>query len=227
MKMNNYRLLLSVYEGEEEPEGDTFVAEVEPVEGDEPAEGEAPKESSTDDWRQSLSEDIRNNDLVKDAESLETFVANAIKPSDPIDPQSYQLPENLDNEDVRKALAETNVNAEGLEKILGVVTAKQDQESKARHNAKMEGLGTLYKGWGDKKSENLNVAQSFLEQFDPDKKLAKLLKTSQSANEPEIVDFFYRVGNAMKEDGFLKVREIAPAAKKSAAQTLYPNQGKD
>ena len=223
MKLNNHFIFLT-FEGEDEDEEDEEDDKSKVFDNEDEEDDE---DSPDDDWRQSLSEDLRNNEKLKDAGSLEDFVAQAIKDPSPVDPQSYELPENLDDKDFRKALSEANISADGLKGLLSAVHEQQTAQFQAAEDDRQSRLTTLFDEWGDKKDENLNLAEALLKQYDEDGNLAKLLKTSRAGNDSVVISFFHKVAKDMKEDGILKVKDSAPPKNKTAANVLYPNQGKE
>lgn len=73
---------------------------------------------------------------------------------------------------------------------------------------------------GDKFKENLSVALRARDQF-ATPELKQLLETSKLGNHPEVVRFFYRVGQSISQDGFVPGRQ--GTARPSNEQVLYPS----
>lgn len=222
--MKNKRYLIGVFEGDGDPKPDPDPQGL----GDPNPTPDPDPDPTPEDWRQSLSEDLRSNELLKDADSLEDFVANALKAPDPIDPQSYKLPETLDSSDFREALAKANVSADGVSEVMKVVNKQQESLAEAEANRRTEGLTKLFAEWGDKKDENLLMGKTLLQKYDDEEgSLANLLFETQAGNEPTVVKFFQRIAKDMVEDGMLTLKDPPPTKNKSAADVLYPNQGKN
>ncbi len=212
-----------VGEGETPPQGETPQAQETP-----PAEGETPpagEQTPPTDWRQSLSEDLQGNDLVKGSETLEALVAKATKKPDPIDPTSYQLPEGIDTPEFRQAASEANLSGEGMGKLLSVFQAQQQAITKAETAIQEEATNKILESWGDNRQQNLAQANTLIQTFDESGDMTKLLNQTGAGNHPAVVEFIHNIASAMTEDGFLQVKSAAPQAKKSAANVLYPEQG--
>lgn len=76
--------------------------------------------------------------------------------------------------------------------------------------------------WGDQKEYNLALVRRALSQNDPDGTLKDMLNTTGYGNHPAVLDFFLKIGNSMKEGGFISGAVHTPTGgKKSAAQTLF------
>lgn len=71
---------------------------------------------------------------------------------------------------------------------------------------------------GDKFDENLAVAKRALDQFGTPE-LKTLLKASKMGNHPEVLRVFYRIGQAISQDGFVPGRSAA--AKTATPQSMY------
>lgn len=73
---------------------------------------------------------------------------------------------------------------------------------------------------GEKFEENLAVAKKGLDQF-ATPELKNLLVQSKLGNHPEVLRAFFRIGQAISEDGFVPGR--VGSARKSNAEVLYGN----
>lgn len=75
--------------------------------------------------------------------------------------------------------------------------------------------------WGKEKEYNLSIVRRALKQNDPKGELRAVLDESGFGNHPVVLDFLLKIGNSMKEGGFLKGAVNTPKGKQSAAQTLF------
>jgi len=82
------------------------------------------------------------------------------------------------------------------------------------------------KEWGDSADTNLNLARRGRDLIDPTGELKKILNESGSGNDPRLLEMFYQFGQRMEEGGFLPSAVNTPGTPKTAAQTLYGDQGK-
>lgn len=98
------------------------------------------------------------------------------------------------------------------------------EQFQAAHTAQVDKWATDSKAdkefGGDKFDENLSVAKRALDQFGTPE-LKTLLKDSGLGNHPEVLRAFFRVGQAIGEDGFVPGRSGQGA--KPAAQSFYAN----
>lgn len=86
----------------------------------------------------------------------------------------------------------------------------------------LRGLGEAHlKNWGDRAQYNLSLAKRALAQNDPDGELSKALDASGYGNHPAVLNFLQRVGESMKEGGFLKTAINRPPGEKTAAEAMY------
>lgn len=74
---------------------------------------------------------------------------------------------------------------------------------------------------GEKLGENLSYAKKFLNTFDTDGQLLKLLDSTGFGNNPHIVRTLIRAGKALSEDTFVAGQK--PTGSKDAAAVLYDN----
>jgi hypothetical protein len=73
---------------------------------------------------------------------------------------------------------------------------------------------------GDKFDENLAVALKARDQFGTPE-LTNFLNESKLGNHPEVIRYFYRVGQAISQDGFVPGRAGAPTG--DPAKSFYPS----
>ena len=95
--------------------------------------------------------------------------------------------------------------------------AMQDNEQKVIR----QGGEELVKSWGDKSERNLSIVRRALAQNDPDGSLKNVLEASGYGNHPAVIKFLLKIGESMKEGGFLKGANNTPPGKKTAAQTMF------
>lgn len=78
---------------------------------------------------------------------------------------------------------------------------------------------------GDKFDGTVTSAKLAIKKFG-NEAFTEALNYTGMGNHPEMIRFLGKVAAAFKEDGFVKGGEAPPAEKKSAAEILFPNQGK-
>ena len=100
----------------------------------------------------------------------------------------------------------------------GAITQANDEAQRAKLREEGE---ALVESWGKQAEYNTNIVRRALAQNDPDGTLAKALETSGFGNHPAVLNYLLRVGNSMKEGGFLKGSVNVPAGNKTAAQTMF------
>ena len=76
---------------------------------------------------------------------------------------------------------------------------------------------------GEVIEESLDVMRWALAQNDPDGQLKVALESSGYGSHPAVLNFLVRLGESMKEGGFLKSAVNRPPGKKTAAQTIFSN----
>tara|TARA_R110000824_G_scaffold218827_3_gene405521 strand:+ start:286 stop:921 length:636 start_codon:yes stop_codon:yes gene_type:complete len=107
--------------------------------------------------------------------------------------------------------------ADGLE---AQQTAWQDQISEWRDEASSDSeIG------GAKFQENIGLAKKGLDVFG-NEKLKEALNTSGMGNHPEIIRMLTKIGAAVSDDSFVFGKNN-PQVKKSHADIMFPNQGKN
>ena len=98
---------------------------------------------------------------------------------------------------------------------------EQMQAAFAEQSTKWAGDAKVDKEFGgDKFDENLAVAIKARDQFGTPE-LKQFLDASKLGNHPEVIRFFYRVGQSISQDGYVPGRQ--GAASGDAAKTLYPS----
>ena len=91
----------------------------------------------------------------------------------------------------------------------------------------LRNLGEAHvKNWGDESKTKLSLAKRALKLNDPDGELSKMLSESGYGNHPAVLNFLARLGENLKEGGFLPSALNVQDKKKSIAQKLYPTMKK-
>lgn len=114
-----------------------------------------------------------------------------------------------------------------MEKLAPKIAARQNQQQAElidRASSEWTAAATADKEYGgDKLAENLALGEKALTTFGTPA-LRQLLVDSRFGNHPEVIRFMVRAGKALSEDTFVPGGTKPPAAAKSAANVLYPNQ---
>jgi hypothetical protein len=128
-----------------------------------------------------------------------------------------------------KTLAKSmNLSQENAQKIFDL----QVKGAQAQDAAKLNQYKEVAEGWkqetlqalGPEYPRELAIAAKAIDRFGTPA-LRQMLNDSSLGSHKEFVSFFVKVGKALSEDTFADGRQSA-AAERSAAQVLYPNQGK-
>lgn len=128
-------------------------------------------------------------------------------------PEGYEIDQELMSQ-FEPVLREVNLTQEAAQKIMDVAPKLIEATQMKTVSAVLDHLGmTDHATWapslkadkeigGDKLAENLAVAKKGLETFGTPQ-LRDLLKKTGLGNHPEMVRAFYKVGQQIKEDGFV------------------------
>lgn len=124
-----------------------------------------------------------------------------------------------------EAAKEANLTQDAAQKLLDKVApalqTRTDEQVKAVHQQWTEASTADKEFGGEKLKENLGVARKALDQFGS-QELRTFLETTGLGNHPEVIRYFFKVGKAISEDGFVGG---APGSKSTvnAANVLYDN----
>lgn len=138
-----------------------------------------------------------------------------VEPTEEVDdrviPQvgEYELPEGVP-ESVAQFAFDNDMTQDQLNKTLGEFAGYVQGNEKAQKAVVRQQGDELVKSWGKQKEGNLSLVQRALAQNDPDGKLTEVLNETGFGNHPEVLNFFLRVGNSMREGGFLKGANNSP-----------------
>lgn len=150
-------------------------------------------------------------------------------------PESYadfKLPEGFalekEQADTFKATAkELGLSQEAAQKLVDMHIATATKADKALQSAwekqQQDWTKQSAEFLGDKKDEKLAIAAKALDRFGT-KELRQALVDTGLGNHPELIKFAIRVGEAVKEDGFVDGKS-SPGAQ-STADLLYPSMSK-
>lgn len=158
------------------------------------------------------------------ASSEGTLLANPVegdpkpaetKPAEPAKPEG--APEKYEFKDADKfdtqvlgvfseAAKDLNLTQDAAQKLLDKVApalqARTDEQVKAVHRQWTEASTADKEFGGEKLKENLGVARKALDQFG-NPELRTFLETTGLGNHPEVIRYFFKVGQRISEDGFV------------------------
>lgn len=133
----------------------------------------------------------------------------------------YVLPEGVP-EAMAQFAKDADMTQDQLDQSLAqfghiVQSTEQGRQDAIRQN----GLAHV-ETWGKQKDYNLSLVRRALSQNDPDGKLRGMLDESGYGNHPAVLDFFLKIGNSMREGGFLKGSNNTQSKQGlSAAQSMF------
>jgi hypothetical protein len=146
--------------------------------------------------------------------------------------EDFKLPEGMKADDAvmgefQQLAKDMNLPQEAAQKLVDLGARMQVGTAEQMKTA----LETQGKAWGEqalvdkefggeKFEENLAVAKKGLDQF-ATPELKNLLKETKLGNHPEVLRAFFRIGQAISEDGFVPGR--VGSTRKSNAEVLYGN----
>lgn len=134
--------------------------------------------------------------------------------------EDYVLPEGMPG-NVAEFAAANDMTQDQLDKTLaqfsGYIANTKDVEKKILQDSGNKHV----EEWGEKKDYNLALVRRALSQNDPDGSLGRMLNETGYGNHPAVLDFFLKIGNSMKEGGFIKGAVNRPEGKKTAASAMF------
>ena len=134
----------------------------------------------------------------------------------------YKLPEGIPPE-VGKFANEHGFTQDQLDAALTQFsTMAQAQELHGKQSLRAMGEAQL-KEWGEQADYKLNLAKRALKANDPDGTLTQALNETGYGNHPAVLNFLVRLGESMKEGGFITSSVHTPPGKRSVAQAMYPH----
>jgi len=179
-------------------------------------------------WRDDLG-DLSNHEKIKEAklaDIVKGFVEAPQPRQIPESPEQYKLPETFKIEGFRKFAHEAGFTQEDVDKILKFNAGHVEKLTEATKAKRAEALDGLKKEWGDSYETNQKLATLAVGYFDDDEKsLSSFLKSTGASKEPVVLKLFNKIGEFLKEDGYIKTDDHTTNPKgKSLAERLYPNQ---
>lgn len=147
-------------------------------------------------------------------------VTEAPAESVPINIEAYGLDNNF-GETLKAFAADSQLSQE---KVDGLVSAYQKtaQDATLAQQTAMRAEGEAFvESWGEAKEDNLAIVRESLKAVDEDGSVTKMLNESGYGNHPAILQMFLKIGDHLKEGGFLKSATNSPAAPLTAAQAMY------
>jgi hypothetical protein len=187
--------------------------------GTESTTSENTKESTTE-----ASESVETKSAESDSEPAQTTAESEQTPPERVvpAPDQYVLPEGAPV-GLGQFAHDNDMTQEQLDATLNTYKTMMDTNKAYQDKTIREAGEAHVEAWGDQKKYNLSLVHRAVEQNDPDGQLTELLNSTGYGNHPVILDFFLKIGNSMKEGGFLRGSVNVPQGKKTAAQALFGN----
>ena len=180
-------------------------------------------------WKESLGEEIRSDDKLSSFDSVDDLAKAYLDAPEKIaipTAEEYDLPEGTP-EAFREFANQNNLGQDQVNSLVDYQMKLQEANAKAFEDNQNAARDELFETWGDKKDANLNLAVRVIQQFDTKEgEMRDFMNATRAGNNPKVIAFLTSVGRALDEDGFLESGVQTPANQKSAAESLYPNQGK-
>ena len=138
----------------------------------------------------------------------------------------YETPEGVPAAEALKRMAHrmqlTQAQFEGVVHNLGTYTMAQKMAEKEA--MRIAGAKFIQEEWKDNAEYHLNLARRALRTVDTGGELQRMLDDSGLGNHPVVLKFFNKLGQQMREGGFLRGDLRKPAGRnKTPAQRLFPN----
>lgn len=186
-----------------------------------------PLETPPVDWRESLPEDLRNDDKIKSFSTVADMAKALTETPEPLtipDAENYELEGGVKvTPELGKQLQESGFTQKQVDKMIELRSGLNSSEQTARVKKYAEDLGNVIEEWGTDADRNKNIVRATLEQLDSNGEMKKLLETSGEAYNPVVVRFFHRVGVALDEHSLLRMTTNRGGGdSKSAGELFYP-----
>lgn len=208
------------------PEGVLAVEPGEVTEVADPLEEQATGEPQVAEPTHWLPEDLRGHERLKDIgspEALARLYAEA-KLAQEL-PETYQVPEGVP-EQVGKWAKDTGLTQKQLDAMLALNDQMAQYSNTVRTNVYAQGRQTLFDSWGEKKAENLKIAENALLAIPSGQKLAQFIKTSGEGANPVVIQALHEFGSFLQEGGFLKNPNVSTKGKGDPLKARYPTMFK-
>jgi hypothetical protein len=182
-----------------------------------------PEDANPLEW---LPEDLREHERFKDIKTPEALAkAYAEAKLAQELPETYQVPEGVP-EQVGKWAKETGLTQAQLDAMLALNGKMAEYSNTVRTNVYAQGRQALFDSWGEKKAENLKIAENALAAIPSGQKLAHFIKTSGEGANPVVIQALHEFGTFLQEGGFLKNPNVATKAKGDPLKARYPTMFK-
>lgn len=199
-------------------------------------EGDAGGDAGAKPWTEGLPDDLK--EFFGEAKSLEEFKANMPKAAEVPEDYSYAIPdgmEGVDSEEVASFSAYAKeqgltISQGDFEKLMEYDKARMEKMPslilEQVEGQMKEGLEAMRAEMGEESfGETVGMAKKVIKAFGNPEVTAWLNET-RMGNHPVLVKFLSSVGKGLSEDQFTGGDLSDKGEPKSAAQKLYPNQGK-
>jgi hypothetical protein len=168
-----------------------------------------------------LPEDLRGNERLKGFDTPEAL-ARAYMATDPLQtvPDQYILPDGIPPQlgEWAKGIKLTQAQ---LDEAIKFKTGIDEHQTQVKKNVYDAGRKQLFDYWGDKKADNMRIAESVLSSVPSGKNIAKFLRATGEGSNPLVIQFLHDVGNYMKEGGYLKNQQVR-GKEKDPTRARYP-----
>jgi hypothetical protein len=135
-------------------------------------------------------------------------------------PDDYQVPDFVTPE-MKKQAFENGLSNDQFNFVIqqyGQITqiAERERQAQLENMAKAQ-----IEKWGDGADVQLNYARRALDIVDPTQELKKMLVQTGYDKHPTVLRFLARLGEQLREGGFMRGKISRPPGKKSRAELLY------
>jgi hypothetical protein len=173
-----------------------------------------------------LPEDLREHERFKDIRTPEALAKAYAEAKFAQElPETYQVPEGVP-EQVGKWAKDTGLTQAQLDAILALNGRMAEYSNTVRTNVYAQGRHALFDSWGEKKEENLKIAENALRAIPSGQKLANFIKISGEGANPVVIQALHEFGTFLQEGGFLKNPNVATKAKGDPLKARYPTMFK-
>jgi len=186
--------------------------------GDGKVSGSTHLENKTD-WREFVPEDKR--EALKDVKDLNEVVESYL--NRPTVPEEYKLPEQFPHKDIAEVAKGAGFTQQQLDAVIDYQTKKEAEFNKQVKTTQTKVLQEYKDAKGEKWDSVASLANQALHHFDEKGEMGKFLKLTGAGNSPIVIEFMYRIGKILKEDGYLKSEQRGTEEEKTVAKRMYPN----
>jgi len=173
-----------------------------------------------------LPEELRGNERLKGFDSPEALArAYAEAPLAQAVPESYTMPEGIPPQFGEWA-KEQGLSQPQFDSILALRGKLDSEHTRVRDTVYGQGREQLFNEWGERKAENLKVAEGVFGVIPSGKKLANLIKATGEGANPIVIQALYELGSYLKEGGHIRSTNVGNQTVKDPLRARYPTMFK-